>query len=160
MSIVKVSRVINASASQVWDVIGDYNNIHLFHPFLESAEQIGEVAKGVGAKRQCNLKNKTSQIEEVVEWVEGKSFVVKAQEAPIVGEVLGGMSVEALGAKKSKVTVDMRYTPKWGMAGQVLNILVFKLIFKLILGRVLKSLKNYMETEQYKVKKSRMVVNN
>ena len=76
MAKITTRRTINAPASQVWEVIGNYHNPHVFHPFLESVEQLSEVDRGVGATRQCNLYNKSSIVEEVIEWEEGRSFTV------------------------------------------------------------------------------------
>jgi hypothetical protein len=150
MSEVKVSRIINTSASQVWNVIGDINNAHIYHPFLQSVDQLGTVDRGVGAIRQCNLHNKTSQIEEVIEWKEGESFTVEAKDAPIIGVVRGGMRVKSVGVNSTEVTVDMRYIPKWGVFGKILNVVIFKILFKYILNRVLKSLKRHMEMDTFR----------
>ena len=143
---VVVSKKIKASKDHVWRVIGDYNNIHVFHPFVERAVQINDISRGVGAIRQCDLYNKTSVSEEVIEWEEGQSFSVKNNDAPFVKDVVGGMSLKPSTSGFTEVTVYIRYSTKWGIAGQLFNTLLLKIIFKSVLNRVLISLNHYIQT--------------
>ena len=146
MQRVEVSEIVQASAEQVWKVIGDYNNIHVFHPFVEKAVQMNDKASGLGAVRQCNLYNNTSVLEEVVAWDEGRSFTVKNQQAPLVGEIEGGMRLEPINTEITRVTIFLSYTPKWGIIGKLLNALLLKFAFKSVLNKVLASLKHHIET--------------
>ena len=147
MTTVRINRIINAPADQVWQVIGDYNNVHVFHPFVESADQLSEVARGLGAKRQCNLYNNSCAVEEVIQWEEGRSFTVAmSTPTPPFGGTTGTMSVQPIDASTSEVTLDMFYTPQWGFFGKTLDLLVLRMVLRFVLNRVLKSLQHHIET--------------
>ncbi len=148
MTKITKSQIINAPVNKVWEVIGDYNNIHVFHPFVESADQLSEVKRGLGAKRQCNLYNNSSQVEEVIEWEEGKSFTVLASSTAfsIFGDTTGSMRVEPIDANRSKVILDTVYAPKLGVFGKILDSLVLRMGVGYALNRVLKSLQHHIGT--------------
>ncbi|MGH1345811.1 MAG: SRPBCC family protein [Nannocystales bacterium] len=146
MANVEIHETIHADAERVWAVIGDYNNIHVFHPFVKRAEQLCELGRGVGAKRRCHLGNGSSQDEEVVEWTEGESIRVRSDDAALVDDVVGGMRVRALDAHRSEVTIDMQYKPRWGVFGRLIDVLVFRLLFRAILGKVGRSLRQHIES--------------
>ena len=140
------SLVIPAPASRVWSVISDYSNIQVFHPFVESVDQLAEIDRGLGASRRCNLYGKPSVTETVVEWDEGRSFVVSSSHQPIVGEVTGGMLVEPIDERTSRVTVDASYSTAWGILGKALDVLLLRVGVGYALNRVRKSLQHHMET--------------
>lgn len=140
------SRVIQASASEVWSVVGEFHDVHAFHPFVESVDTLAEVHRGVGASRRCNLYNESSLVETVVEWDEGRSFTVLASHQPLIGQVTGGMRVDPIDATTSRVTVHTAYTPAWGVFGRVLDILALRRGVTYALKRVLKSLQHHVET--------------
>lgn len=146
MARVTKSRVVKASAQQVWNVIGNYTNIHVFHPFVKDVDQLSEGAYGLGASRQCNLYNQSSIVETVTHWEEGRSYTVQTGDQPMFGVTTGTMSVHFIDATTSKVTVDTTYTPKWGVLGKILDLLVLRMGVSYALSRVLKSLQHYMET--------------
>jgi len=146
MTTITKSRIINIPANQVWETISNYNNVHVFHPFVERADQLSEVDRGIGATRQCNLYNSSAIVEEVTEWEEGRSFTVVTSDQPIFGETTGTMRVDPIDANRSNVTLDTNYTPKWGLFGKALDILVLRMGVTYTLNRVLKSLQYHMET--------------
>lgn len=141
-----IHRFIDAPANRVWGVIADYYNVQMFHPFVEKVDRLSEKSCGLGAKRRCNLYNNTSVVEEVIEWDEGNSFVVLSRDAPMVVEVEGGMRVEVLDEHTSLVTLSIHYIPKWGLLGKLLDFLLLRVSFRFVLSRVLKSLKQHIET--------------
>ncbi|MEM7344169.1 MAG: SRPBCC family protein, partial [Chloroflexota bacterium] len=127
MARITTSRIINAPAHRVWDVLSDYHNPQVFHPFLESVDQLSEIDRGLGATRQCNLYNNSSIVEEVIDWEEGKSFTVMTSDQPIFGETTGTMRVEAVDVNRSKVTVNTSYTPTWGVFGKILDVFLLRI---------------------------------
>ncbi|MCO4772474.1 MAG: SRPBCC family protein [Deltaproteobacteria bacterium] len=146
MGITTRSKIVRAPASRVWSVIGDYNNVQVFHPFVESADQMTEADRGVGAARQCNLYNGSSLMERVVEWNEGTSFVVAASPQRFFGEVRGGMRVEPIDAESSRVTLHTEYTPAGGFLGTIADVLVMRAGIGYALRRVLEGLRSHLET--------------
>lgn len=146
MSKIVVKRTVRASSTKVWEVISDYQNIFKFHPFVESVDRIGSIERGVGAKRQCNLYNNTHQVEEVIQWDEGKSFLVKAENTSPFVYLTGGLAVVSIDSSRSELSVDLNYGLKWGLAGKLLDALVLRWALRYPLYKVLKSLDLYLET--------------
>lgn len=148
MTQITTSRIINAPASQVWEIISNYHNADVYHPLLQSVEQLTELERGVGAARQCNLYNNSSVVETVIEWEEGKSYTVETNEQPIFGQTKGTMRVTPIDANSSQVRVATTYTPKWGLFGKLLDFLLFKMIVNHAVDRVLNGLQHHVETSE------------
>jgi|GEM_PF-603835 len=144
---VKVRRVVEASHERVWEVIGSYNQIHRFHPFVRRAEPVGKLESGVGARRECHLYSGASVVEEVVDWQEGRSVSVLNTSSPSpFGDTGGTLSVAPLAPGRSVVLLDANYEVEWGLLGKVLDFLVLRFALKWALNRVLRGLKHYVET--------------
>ena len=73
---VSESRSMNVAAEDVWEIIADYPNVHRFHPLVSHADMLSDTQRGVGATRVCNMYDKTSVAEEIVDWQEGKGYTV------------------------------------------------------------------------------------
>jgi len=140
------SRVIHAPADQVWQVIGNYNQVQVFHPFVQSADQLSEESCGLGATRRCNLYNGSSVVEKIIEWKEGSSFTVQATASSPFKEVMGGMHVESIDANTSKVTVNTSYKTKWGPVGMLMDLFMLRMGMNYALNNVLKGLQHHVET--------------
>ncbi len=72
---VSVKRKINASSEELWAYLGDYSNIHRFHPMLKGSHFTGEnTTCEVGSTRQCDFKDGNYLKERIVEWKEGSHY--------------------------------------------------------------------------------------
>ena len=141
------NRIINAPASRVWHVISDFHNPHVFHPLLERTEQIGLIEQGIGASRQCNFyDSNSSAVETVTAWEEGQYYTVQTNEQSVFGKTTGSMRVQPIDANRSEITLVTTYTPKLGLFGKILDILIFRMGLKYTLNRVLNGLQHYIET--------------
>ena len=122
---------INSPAAEVWDVLSDFSAVDTWVPFVQSSHIEGSVERGVGIERRCGLGKAGKISETVTAWDEGKSLSYRVSGfGPMVG-LQNKWTVDALGASRSLVTVELEYKVKFGMFGRVLNFLV--------LGRVLKN---------------------
>lgn len=131
----------------------------MFHPFVESIEQLSAADKGVGATRSFDLYSKSCQVEEIVEWNKGESYIVESKDAPLIKELLGRMSVVPICAQTSKVTLNMFYSMKWGFVGEIINLLMLRIGIRYTLQRVLKSLEHLMATGE-RVRKEESQIEN
>lgn len=147
MTTLQSSHTIDASATRIWEVLGDFKNVHLFHPMVKNVDQLSEVDRGMGAKRRCNFYNNSGAVEEVIEWKEGQSFTVIITDAPMpVVNTKACMSVKPIGPDKSIVTLEMTYTPKWGVFGKIFDLLVLRMAMRQVFKKVLNGLQRHIET--------------
>ena len=56
------------------------------------------------------------------------------------------MWVEEIDSDRSEVHIEMDYTPKWGIFGRVLNVLVLKFALQSTFKKVLNGLQLHLET--------------
>ena len=121
-----VSRVIEATAQQVWTVVGDdYGAIANSHPGIVSSEyKNGSLKGGEGAERVCYLNDKKTkathekQIEFDSKNYRFKAKVYQADGIPMDPEYTYAVyKVEAIDATSSKLIIQMNYRTKPAFMG-------------------------------------------
>ena len=148
MTTVKATRTINASSSKIWTVLSDFSNIQMFHPNVQDVDQLSEVDRGLGAARRCNFYSGGSAVEKIIAWDDERQFftcTVTELAAPLL-DITAGMRVEKIDSHRSKVHIEMNYTPKWGIFGKILNVLVLRFAMQSTFKKVLKGLELHVET--------------
>ena len=148
MTTEKLTRTINAPSSKIWAVLGDFSNIQIFHPNVQDVDQLSEVDRGLGAARRCNFYSGGSAVEKIIAWDDERQFftcTVTELAAPLV-DITAGMRVEKIDSHRSKVHIEMNYTPKWGIFGKILNVLVLRFAMQSTFKKVLKGLELHVET--------------
>ena len=148
MSTEKLTRTINAPSSKIWAVLSDFSNIQKFHPNVQDVDQLSEADRGLGAARRCNFYSGGSAVEKITAWDdELQSFTCTVTElaAPLL-DVTAGMRVEKIDSHRSKVHIEMSYTPKWGILGKLLDVLVLRFAMQSTFKKVLKGLELHVET--------------
>ncbi len=144
----KFTLSINAPSSKIWAALSDFSNIQKFHPNVQDVDQLSEVDRGVGAARRCNFYSGGSAVEKITAWDdERQSFTCTVTElvAPIK-DITSSMWVEEIDSHRSKVRIEMEYTPRWGIFGEILNVLVMRFAMKSTFNKVLKGLELHVET--------------
>lgn len=148
MTTVKVTRTINAPSSRVWAVLSDFSNVQVFHPLVQHVDQISEADRGLGAERRCNFYSGGSAVEKITEWKEeGQSFtcIVSDGPAPIL-DAIASMGVNKIDSEKSEVYVEMKYVPKWGILGKIIDVLMLRFGMRYTFNKVLAGLEHHVET--------------
>ncbi len=144
----KFTLSINAPSSKIWAVLSDFSNIQMFHPNVQDVDQLSEVDRGLGAARRCNFYSGGSAVEKIIAWDDERKFftcTVTELAAPIL-DVTAGMRVEKIDSHRSKVHIEMNYTPKWGIFGKILNVLMLRFAMQSTFNKVLKGLQLHVET--------------
>ncbi|KJD31196.1 hypothetical protein PW52_16775 [Tamlana sedimentorum] len=139
---------INASREKVWKVLSLIGEIEKFHPLVKKSEAISHIKSGLGAKRHCELLPMGQMEEEVVEWREGKSFVLEVvggKMLPPYRFMKGRIDLVELD-EKTKVTFLFSYQLKYGILGRMMNALVIRPQFKKAPPKYVNGLKEYVET--------------
>ena len=148
MSCVKAKLNTKASVDRVWEVISNYGDVHLYHPKVKSAPILSQNAKGLGAKRRCEFYDKSSIVEEVTNWDEGRSISVVLTEMSSMPlkKADATIKVEPVDSKTSLVSIDMNFAVKWGPIGWMMGKLMMKPMIKKMFTNVLKGLEYYAVT--------------
>ena len=124
---VTVKRTIEASSDVIWNYLGDFSNIHRFHPFLKSSHFINDSQTcEVGSTRQCDFKDGSTFQEQISEWVEGSHYTIDivGSTGPIK-EGSGTLGVTSIGTNKSEVYMTLDVVPPNKIA-QPIMFLMFR----------------------------------
>ena len=148
MTRIIVSTVVDAPRCQVWDTVSQLDAFVHYHYLLTDSTVISEQARGVGAMRLCRVGDKLAFEEEVLEWVEGESFVVSAEYikgrgAPVT-DYRGTIKLtEQVGSTLVEMITEY-LAPNFLIA--ILDVLLIKRSFRNITQNIVLGLKHYIET--------------
>ena len=148
MATEKLTRIINAPSATIWAVLSDFSNVQIFHPDVQNVDQLSEVDRGLGAVRRCNFYGGGSAVEKIVAWDDERQLfacTVTELAAPLL-DITAGMGVERIDSHHSKVHIEMNYTPKWGIFGKILNVIVLRFVMQSTFKKVLKGLELRLKT--------------
>ncbi len=141
MSQIVISASVPASRGRVWQVVSDLQNLHLFHPYVEEADVIGDRARGVGVERVCYLYDGTEQLEQMTQWVEGTGFTAKILESKLpFEEAKYTLRIAPHGPDRCTVDLDLRYRLRGGLLGRWSDALMWKNKIGEAMSRVLRGL--------------------
>ncbi len=149
MAEVKLSRIINAPVERVWNSWDDFGSIDLFNPNLNKSFLLpGSRKTGLGATRQCDLKDGKNYIQErITEYVPQRRMVVDIFNGTIpLKRAVAAIDIEAAGFDRSKVTFTMTFEPKYGLIGKLMTPMM-KRQFGRLLGKLIDGNKAFVEGE-------------
>ena len=141
---------IDASADDLWAVIGRFMHIDEFAPLIKSVDALTDGEDGVGSKRRCNFDDGTSLVEEVTMWEANRSYRVRLSEMTTmpVSEMYAELSVEPIDSERARVKWGMDYRVKFGPFGWLLGQTMMKLMLGKIIDNNLKGLANKVRANQ------------
>lgn len=145
---VKTERVINASPEETWEILDDFGGIYRFHPRVDRSPLVNGRATGVGAKRVCHFDDGNAITEEIVDYQAGRGYTVEITDPgkfPIV-ESFGELSMEPVDSGSTRVTFQIRFTPKFGLLGRVMGRTIMVPQFRKIMTSVLAGLETHART--------------
>lgn len=144
MTVVRVTRRIQASVESVWQVLGQYGSVDAFSPHVVKSFILENGPEsGVGAMRQCDLSDGKNHVKErVTEWVDGSSYSVEIYEGTMpIKDAYSTISVAGVNADTSDATIEIGYQPKFGLLGALLNAVLIKSRLTTVAGDNLAGLK-------------------
>jgi len=147
---VTAERTIKVAVSKelAWKAIADFKNIHLFHPMVVQPPLLGDKEQGIGAVRRCDFKDKTSILETIIDWQEGESLTVELTDMSMpLKKAQATMRVSPAGSDESFITLRMDFTPKGGLLGWVMGVVMMKPMVGMMFNKVLKSLSKHLLAE-------------
>lgn len=144
---VGLTKSLDVSATQAWEVIADFKNIQRFHPLVDHVDMLSDNERGVGAIRVCNFYDDTSVAEEVTQWKEGQGYTVELSDFSMpVKSATATLTIEGTGAGKSDVTFAMEFTPKFGPLGWVMGQVMMRPMMIRVFKQVLAGLEHHAAT--------------
>lgn len=149
MTIIKQSIRVNKPKEEVWKILADLGGVSVFHPIVTHSYYSTKQLTDIGATRVCELGPKQSVSERAIEWREGESYTlavdfIKGMKPP-VRNMQAIISVRADG-DGSIATIGMRYQPKFGIMGMVMDRVMLRPQFGKMVPQILGGLKHYAET--------------
>jgi len=138
---------INVPASKVWEVLEDFASIENFSSNVDSSPLLPGKTKGVGTKRICHFYDKTSVVEEIIRFEDGKSFdVVLTEYSMPLKSLHATMGVRAVNNATSEIYMSMDYVVKFVPVGWVMGALLLRPMMNKIMKSVLKGLAFHSST--------------
>ena len=142
MPMITVTRKTKATPATAWALMSDFGAIDAFNPTLKESHLLdGSREIGLGAERQCTLKDGRNYIHErVVDWQEGRSYRI---------EVFGGtMPMDDLMAELAVTPADngaalrmtMTYRPRWGLFGRLIDPILLRPMMRYTMRKVIAGL--------------------
>jgi len=128
MVVIKYSREYNIDAETMWKIVGDFSNVHKVHPAVKTVDQLTPQGNGEGAIRRCNFYDGGHADEEIKNWdANNMSYDVHVLKGTIPFKTaVASFVVESLGEEKSKVSVTMDATVKYGPIGVLMGRFLIK----------------------------------
>lgn len=116
---------INVSAEKVWGILDDFGGVDNFSVGVEQSPIIGDKNSGLAAKRHCLFYDKSSVVEEIIEYEESKSFKVVLTEFTMPMKAMyAGFKVEKITETSCEVSMYMTFTVKFGPLGALMGLMM------------------------------------
>lgn len=147
MPTITVTRKSKASAARAWDLMSDFGAIDAFNPTLKESHLLdGSCEIGLGAERQCTLKDGKNYIHErVVDWQEGRSYRIEVFGGTMpIDDIVAELAVEPEGAG-SVLRMTMQYRPRWGVVGRLVEPVLLRPMMRRTMRRVIGGLADKAE---------------
>jgi hypothetical protein len=143
--------IVNLPRSEVWQRLRDLTIPHKYVPGLRDCRMSTTQKEGVGASRRVFTTSGMEMDETVVEWNEGKGFVIRLHDGdkpppPIFSEASFHYILEDAPNGQTKFLPTMTYTLKFGVLGSLLDTLLINMIVRSNMKKVGLGLKQFYET--------------
>lgn len=142
MPTITVTRKTQGSAARVWDLLSDFGAIDAFNPTLKESHLLeGSRKIGLGAERQCTLRDGRNYIHErVVDWQEGRSYRIEVFGGTMpLDDIQAELAVTPVGVE-SELRMTMRYRPRRGLAGRLIEPVLLRPMMRRTMRRVIDGL--------------------
>jgi hypothetical protein len=142
---ITVERTANAPADALWAYMGDFSNVHKFHPMLNDSHFIeGSQSCDVGSTRQCNFKDGSILKERITEWKDGSHYKIDIVESSMpVDNASAKLGVRSIGGGQTLTYMTVEAKPKNKLM-QPMMYMIFK--YKVIPG-ILKGLEDLYKSD-------------
>ncbi len=120
------SACIDATVESTWKILSQIENIDLWSEPIETSFCSGDISRGIGAERTCELKGNIAIHEKWIEWDEGKSFTYLGFNIPLTKSAKNTWSVISENGK-TLLTSEVEIVLKGGIFGKLLEPLMHQM---------------------------------
>ena len=122
MRTISISRELDADASAIWNVLGDFPGISSWNSGVTASHATSDAISGVGATRHCDLAPIGALEETIQDWDPGHRLVVSIDEAKRlpIRHARATFTLEPANAGTTVTTIDYEYQAQLG-AGPLLD---------------------------------------
>lgn len=145
---IEIERPVAAPPSAVWANLASYADISAWNPNIAKSYLIdGSAPSGKGAVRQCDFADGKNWIRErIVDWKDGESYTVDIYEGTMpLQSARATLGVRPGQDGASTAYMRFEYTPKFGVLGSVMNVLMMKRMMSSTMAKVLAGLQEKTE---------------
>ena len=153
---VSVTRRINKSGKDVWQILDKFGDVYTYHPHVKHSQSINELPTGPGAERTCHFEDGNQIKERIITYDSGNLYEVEIYDSgsfPLT-KAIGRLHVIEINDNTSNVVFSMSFKPKFGPLGWVMAQLIMKNQFKKILADVLRGLDRNLQTGDVTTRKN------
>lgn len=139
MASIRETLTSSANPATVWPLLADFGAIDVFNPALKQSFSLeGGPDEGLGAMRQCDMADGKNYIRErVTNWEVGKTYTVDIYEGTMpMKQMQATLSVEPHG-EGSLLSMQFHYTPKFGLLGRLMDLLMMRRMMRGQMRRVI-----------------------
>lgn len=137
---------LEASLSEVWEVLADFDNVYTWAPGVSESHGIGEGHNQVGAGRHCKLSDFGAIDEYITEWKHFEHFTYTVSNLGPMTKGLSRWSILDIGQNRTKLTVEFAYDIRFSFFGKLMHSLVMKKKLRGSLPGTLEAFKQRVET--------------
>jgi len=138
---------VRANAKKVWQTLDDFSSIERFSATVKSSPIVGNRVTGLGAKRKCTFIDKSTVMEEIVSYNDGKGIRIELSEYSMpLASMFAEMNVEAIDESNCSVTFGMDYVVKFGPLGWLMGSLLMRPMMKGVTKKVMQGLAFHVVT--------------
>jgi ribosome-associated toxin RatA of RatAB toxin-antitoxin module len=148
MATVTVKQSVNAPRARVWAAWNEFGEIYRYNPGLKASYLInGSKATGLGAERQCDMKDGKNYIRErIVGYIPEERLEIDVYEGSLpMKDTRAVVKFTATGDNRTQVAMTMTFTPKMGLLGKMM-LPVMKPSVRNLLRGLLRANGAYVET--------------
>ena len=147
MAKIQVKQTVKAQREEVFATWNDFGNIYKFHPGLKHSRLINQSQNGgLGAQRQCNLKDGKNWLKEkVTTFVPNQRMVIDIYQSSMpLKSARAELDFRSVG-ENTEVSFTIHFTPGMGPFGYLM-LPMMKMQFKGMIRDMLKSNAEFVES--------------
>ncbi|MGR3659589.1 MAG: SRPBCC family protein [Paracoccaceae bacterium] len=139
MASIRETLTSSATPATIWPLLANFGAIDVFNPALKQSFLLeGSPDRGLGALRQCDMVDGKNYIRErVTNWEEGKTYTVDIYEGTLPMKSMQATLAVESDDGGSLLSMQFDYTPKFGLLGRLMDVLVMRRMMRGQLRRVI-----------------------
>lgn len=147
MSSITVERTFDHPRDAVWNALADFGGIYRFHPLVEHSPLNDGPSQGLGAERTCHFYDGNHIQERVVDVQDQQAIEVEIFEGSMpLACANARFELESDQQTSTHLRMTLRYEPKFGVLGRVMDTLMMRRKFTGMMTLLLGALDEHLRT--------------